>query len=147
MGSLTTQDLFRSWLFASWRLVTASSVVTGVLLLGMATSTTIAMFIALPKIPSTSPGVRHDTEVTLNRRKGQLFGLWVAIVISNLFACGGYARVFLNISKDEVAHFPSSPRYLASTWAAALIFLVVTICLGIAFFRNYNRLKADIEHK
>jgi hypothetical protein len=146
MGSLITHDQIRLWLFASWRLVTASSVVTGVLLLGMATSTTIAIFVTLPKIPSTTLGVRHDTEVALDRRKRQLYRLWVAIVIANLLACGGYARVFLNISKDEVAHFPSSPPYLASTWAAALIFLAVTLCLSVAFFRKYTHLKADIEH-
>lgn len=146
MGSLITQDQIRSLLFASWRLVTASSVVTGVLLLGMATSTAIAL-ITLPKIPSTTPGVRHDTEIALDRRKRQLFKLWIAIVIANLMACGCYGRIFLNISKDEVAHFPLSPPYLASTWAAALIFLVITLCLSVAFFRKYTRLKADIDHK
>jgi hypothetical protein len=146
MGTLITQDQIRSLLFAAWRLVTASSTVTSVLLLGMATCTTIAL-IYLPKIPSTTPGVRHDTEIALDRRKWGLCWLWGAIVIANLAACGCYGRVFLNISKDEVAHFPPSPSYLASTWAAALVFLTITLCLSVVFFRKYDRLKADIEHK
>lgn len=146
MGSLITEDQFRSILFASWRLVTASSPVTGVLLLGMAVSTAIGL-ITLPKIPSTTPGVRHDAEIALDSRRRQLFSPWIVIAIANLLACGCYGRIFLNISKDEVAHFPSSPPYLASTWAAALIFLVITLCLSVAFFRKYTRLKADIDHK
>lgn len=147
MVSLITQDQIRSFLFASWRLTTASSAGTAVLLLGMAISTTSALLISLPKIPSTTPGSRHDTEIALGRRRQPLVRLWGAIVIANVLAGACYGRVFLNINKDEVAHFPSSPPYLASTWAAALIFLVITLCLSVAFFRKYTRLKADIEHK
>ena len=139
------QEHLRSILFLIWRLATSSSAVVGLIFLGSAIWA-VLLINALPKIPPSPLGQRQDRVFTLKDRLFRLKILLGSLILTNFVCFGCYARVFLAMPKDAVK-FPGDPPYLASTWAASLISLLVTIVLGLVYRRKMTLLKADIEQK